>query len=365
MNSLDDKSVLEKYDLGHTLESVSRFPDQCQSAWRQARKISLPDAFRTFSQIVFLGMGGSAYGARLVKSLYGKSMKAPIDLVGDYTLPEYVGKDSLVVAASYSGTTEETIETTRQAIARGAKVMGVTSGGELADVLKSAGCPAYVFDAVYNPSRQPRIGQGYMLLGQLALLAAAGAVSVSDDEIAGIVSRLRTAATPYAPQTPQSDNPAKRLAVSFGEKIVIIIGAGFLEGAIHAIRNPFHETGKHYADYYIVPELNHHLMEGLKYPPTNRDTMIFFAVESDLYEPLLKRRMELTGQVIGENGIAMEKVKLSFPTALGQSLELVQLGGFLTFYLAMLHGLDPAKIPWVDYFKKHLHDNDRLGKSGT
>lgn len=354
MNILDDLSAQQKLDQGHSYESITMLADQCNAAWNDVSTRKFPDEYRTARSILFVAMGGSAYAARLIKRVYFHDLALPTDLVSDYTLPGYVNEETLIIAASYSGNTEETLSCINDAFRFDPKIIGISSGGELKEILDRHLKPVYTFVPEYNPSMQPRLGQGYMQMGQIAILHSLGYVSQDEKEIQSILAMLRQNDKRYAQRVRTNENQAKQLAQSMEPYIIGLIGAEFMEGAIHSIRNPFHETGKHFADYFIVPELNHHLMEGLLYPPGIKDSMMFVLIDSPLYSPVIKKRMDLTRSVIEQNGIKTMTVEMAAQTPLGQAFELIQLGGYLTFYLAMLHAVDPAKIPWVDYFKKEL-----------
>lgn len=354
MNKLDDISLIQKCDPSQTHRSLSLLADQCESAWNQAKKVSLPKGYHNVTSILFTGMGGSAYGARIIKSLYGLEMSVPIDLISDYHIPSYVNEKTLVIAASYSGTTQETINCAKEALTRNSKLIGISAGGPLYALLHNAGKPYYRFDPKFNPCGQPRIGQGYMQLGQMAMLASLGFISITDQDVAHMISILRLQGKVILMDVPSITNSAKKLALQLENKVVNLIAGEFLEGATHAIRNPFHETGKHFANYFIVPELNHHLMEGLSFPTDIKKNFIFVLLHSRLYSSTIQNRMRLTKEVVNKNNIETIDIGLSGKTELEQVFELIQLGSFVTFYLAMLHGIDPAKIPWVDYFKEKL-----------
>lgn len=338
-------------------ESIVALSDQCEQALSDVAALTLPQNYKKASSIVFCGMGGSAYGGRIIKSLFSDTLKVPVEVVTDYHLPGFVNESTLVFVASYSGSTEETVSCMTEAVSKKLMVMGISSGGEIKRVLEKEGKPVYCFEPKYNPSGQPRIGQGYMQIGQITMLSKLGYLPVTDNQLLEMVAKLRVLTKLFAREIPQSENSAKRIAQALGGSNIMLIGAQFLEGAIHAIRNPFHETGKHFADYAIVPELNHHLMEGLSYPVVNKKLLHFVFIESDLYSDRIKKRMELTREVVAKNGMETHSYRLTFPTKLGQVFELIVLGSFITYYLAMYHGVDPAKIPWVDYFKKKLKEN--------
>lgn len=355
MHKLDDPSLYKKLDCGQSYISIDALPDQCEQASSDASKLLFPDTYRGLSSIVFAGMGGSAYGARIIKSLFSDSLTVPVDIVNDYHLPSYVNKNTLVVAASYSGTTEETLSCANEAISKNIPLIGICNGGLLGKLLNAAKASSYIFDPVHNPSGQPRLGQGYMQAGQISLLSSLDYLSVSTKEMTECIRQMREKGKTLSRENLFKKNSAKQLAQKIVDKEVILIGSGFLEGAIHAIRNPFHETGKHLAHYYIVPELNHHLMEGLSFPKTQQQLM-FVLFYSSYYQAPIQKRMSLTAEVVDKNNVGSIDINLTFQGKLAQVFELIQLGGFVTFYLAMLHGVDPALIPWVDYFKKKLKE---------
>lgn len=354
MANLDDIVEIKKLDSRNCLSSIAFLPQQCQAAWGEVKELILPAEYKDFSSILFCGMGGSAYGGRIIKSLYGNEIKVPIDLITDYHLPAYADKNSLIIAASYSGGTEETLSCTQEAIGRDAKIIGITSGGKLKEILTKAGKPVYVFSTAFNPSGQPRLGQGYMQLGQIAILNKLGAIQLSDEELNQIIVALGVSQKLLLPELPEEENPAKQTAQFIKDKIVTLIGAEFLAGAIHAVRNPFHETAKHFADYFILPEANHHLLEGLAYPLHNKNNLLFLFILSSLYSEAIKKRVSLTKEVVVQNHILTYELNLSAKTKLGQVFELIQFSSFITFYLSMIHHVDPSEIPWVDYFKEKL-----------
>lgn len=360
MSDLDDLKSIRKLDRGYSLASIVALPFQCEAAWQEISDFRFPPDYRNFSSILFCGMGGSAYAAGIIKSLYNRELKVPVDLVSDYHLPAYADKNTLIIAASYSGNTEETISCVREALALEGKIIGVTTGGELKEILLRRVYPVWTIVPKYNPSMQPRLAQGYMQMGQIALLNAIGALKVEEKEVEKVIKMLQLRGKLLDVSVPQKLNIAKELAVKFKDKLVNIIGGEFLTGSIHAIRNPFHETAKHFADCFTIPEANHHLMEGLSNPSTNKDNMLFWLINSLLYSKEISTRIHLTRDVVEKNSIATEYITLSGKTPLSQVFELIQLGSFVTFYLSMLHGIDPSSIPWVNYFKEKLKEGASL-----
>jgi len=150
------------------------------------------------------------------------------------------------------------------------------------------------------------------------------------------------------------NNAAKNLATKLTDKQIILIGGEFLEGNLHALRNQINENCKNFASYLIVPELNHYAMEGLAHPKANQKDLLFLFIDSKLYHPRVQERINLTKEVIKKNKIKFLTHELASTTRLEQSLELLQFGSWTTFYLAMLNQVNPAKIPFVDWFKNNL-----------
>lgn len=356
MNILDDINNIRTLDKKNALDSISQLPLQCKQAWQESSQINIPKEYKNVSNIVVSGMGGSTYGVRIVKSLYdgAEITSVPIELTNNYWLPGYVNSDTLVILSSYSGNTEETITTAIEAKRKGAKIIGITSGGNLAGILTENNYPAYIFKPKYNPSAQPRIGVGYMVMGLIGILAKLGKIPVASPEPEKITAFLAEKSNVLEANSPVSANPAKQTAVKLKDKIPVIIVADFLEGAAYAIRNPFHETAKQFALHFAIPELNHHLLEGLSFPEGLNKFLGFIFIESDIYNGRNRTRMDLTREIVKKSKFDSEIVTLKGYSALTQVFELIQWGAWVTFYLAMLHDIDPSEIPWVDYFKNQL-----------
>ncbi len=357
MCDLDDISAVKKIDSRQVMPSLMALHLQCDQAWRESFQIDFPEEFLKANNIVICGMGGSSYGARIVKSLYDStvSSKIPISLSNNYHLPGYVDSRTLVILSSYSGTTEETLECARQATDKKAMITGITSGGPLADFFKTNNYyPSYIFNPLHNPSQQPRVGVGYMVMGLIGILSKMSYIPTAAEEVKKLVKFLAQKSALYSADREVTINPAKILAQNLQGKMPIIIVADFLEGTGYAVQNPFHETAKQFGVYFTIPELNHHLLEGLTYPEEIRKLLHFIFICSEIYEQKNQKRLILTREIVRKNSISTTEINLTGASPLIQAMELVQIGAFVTFYLAIIHGVDPAKIPYVDYFKKKL-----------
>ena len=209
---LDDAKTIARLDSGNVRDSISALPDQLAAAWRDARKVFVPASYKNADQVVVAGMGGSSLPAHLINSVYGRALRVPFSFFNGYELPGSVGRGSIVVVSSYSGTTEETIACFKAAKARKAKIIGITSGGALAKLLRREKVPAYIFDPAFNPCKAPRLGIGYMAAGLLALLDSAKVLKINAGAVAKIPDELRSLSAEWSPEVPMRSNPAKLMA---------------------------------------------------------------------------------------------------------------------------------------------------------
>lgn len=346
MLDLNSDRLIKSIDKSNMLASIEALPLQCQQAWEEVNRLKIPDDYQKYQNVVVSAMGGSGLGPHIFSSLYFPSLKVPFIIVNDYHLPDFVNKNTLVLLSSYSGTTEETLNCAKEAKTRGAKVIGMTTGGALAEFLKENNYPAYIFKAKYNPCNQPRMGNGYSVLGQMALFKKCGLVDIADQKIEEMIAYLRQ-------ETNKVQEAAKLMVSALYDKILVIIGASFLAGNAHAFANQVNENTKNFSCYFLLPELNHHLLEGLVHPEGKKVLVAIF-LNSDFYEEKIKKRLNLTKEIVAKNKIAVFEFKPEGDDKLKQSLTTLEFSSFVSFYLSILYHQDPSLIPWVDYFKREL-----------
>lgn len=354
MNILDSREEIAKIDLGNVLGSVEALPDQCLDAWDKSQNISVPDSYKKIDNVIMCGMGGSGLGARVIESVYSEELKVPLIRVNGYNLPAFANDKSLISCSSYSGSTEETIQNANQAIAKNLKWMAIGTGGKLLELAQEHKVPFYKIDPKFNPSNQPRMAIGYSVIGQLALAAHAGIVSITKKEIEEISKVMAEVVDKTKVEVPENQNTAKQLAQAMKGKVVILVSGEHLTGPMHVVNNQQNENAKNVSFDLQIPELNHHLMEGLKHPESNSKDILFVFAFSKHYSDRVQKRFELTKQVVEKNGIKTFSIELNSSTKLSQSFELIQLGAYANLYLSILYGQNAAPIPWVDWFKEQM-----------
>jgi len=351
---IDDAKTIARLDSGNVRASIGALPDQVASAWRDARKVFVGAPYKNADQIVVAGMGGSSLPAHIINSVYGRALRVPFSFFNGYELPGSVGRNSVVVVSSYSGTTEETLACFKAAKQRKAKIVGITSGGPLARMLRREKAPAYIFDPIHNPCHQPRLGIGYTAAGLLGLLDSMKVISGSMADVAKVPDELRALSASWSPEVPGNDNPAKLMAHALAGTVPVIVSAEHLIGNAHAFQNEIHECAKQFCVAFPIPELNHHLMEGLTNPDELRRLLAFLFIDSDLYAERIAHRFKVTQKVLAKQGYGFNLWRANAATPIGQAFETLAFGSWVSFYMAIQNRIDPSNIPWVDFFKKEL-----------
>lgn len=358
-SNLDNPKTYEKLDKHQVYESIISFPKQVSQTWTEISYSSGLNKCSLAENIVISGMGGSALGGRIIQSLGQFILNQPLEVVNNYRLPDYVDEKSLVILSSYSGNTEETISCAKDALKRHAQVFIVSTGGKLSELAKKHNLPSYIFIPQNNPSSQPRLGLGYSITSQLGLLSHCKFIHFSENDMESIVDHLNTLTPSLEKNQPESKNPAKSLAQKLKGRGVVFISANHLTGTAHAVKNMINENAKTFSISFELPELNHHLLEGLMLPRELKNNLHFLMLNSDLYPEIIRTRLEITKDVFTRLGYPVTVIKPDSSQPLLQVYETLYFGEFLSYYLSLLNSIDPGPIPWVDYFKEQLDKQRR------
>lgn len=344
MLDLNNLEEIKKLDPQNTLGSTELLIKQCQAVWDEVTTLDLPK-IEGVNKIVFCGMGASIYGALVLKAILARNLPFPTETVSDYFVPDYVDENTLVVLTSYSGTTEEVLSCAEDAKAKGAKMVVLTKGGPLAEFAKDNNLPSYIFDGKLNPAGVPRLGNGYTILGLLGLLSRTKVIDIEEHEVGNAIIRMQDKFEEIKAQAAADYQ-------TFYNKIPIIFAAEHLSGNAQILRNQFNETSKAFSSFFLIPDLNHHLMEGLQFP---KDAPLHFIIlRSSNYSEKINKRVDLTATVVKQNGYPVHEFTTSGQTFYDDFLEALQYGCFITLYLGLAYEQNPAVNPWVDWFKDQL-----------
>lgn len=345
MIDLTNLKEIAKIDPADTYKTTSLANEQAKTAWQQVKDLPIKPLATKITSVIFCGMGASIYGALVLKALKGETLPFPIEIVSDYHIPGYVDEHTLVVLTSYSGTTEEVLSCAKEAKEKRCQMLVLTKGGPLADFARENNVPAYIFDGKLNLSSTPRLGNGYSVIGLLGLFKKLGIVDINEEDMEQAFAYIDAKV-----------EEIKKRAIVDSEKLYnqlpVIFAAEHLAGNAQILRNQFNETSKTFSAFYLVPDLNHHLMEGLQFP---EDAHLYFVVlNSKNFSAKIAKRMQLTIDVVKQNKHKVMEYMTSGKNVYEDFLEALTYGSWLTLFLALLYKQNPAINPWVDWFKREL-----------
>lgn len=351
---LDNIKKIKEIDKSNLLSSIELLPDQIKQGWIDLENFFLPELYKKISKVIVCGMGGSALGPHFVKFVFGNELCVPLEIISDYNLPKYADENSLIILSSYSGNTEEVIYLAKQALNVKAKCVGISTGGKLEELCFKNKIPFFKIYPKFNPCGQPRMGLGYSIVGMIGILEKCGLIQFKKENIEILYQILKENNNHFSVKVPFRKNLAKKFAKKILGKITILIAAEFLSGSIHIWQNQQHEISKNFGCYFLLPELNHHLIEGLSFPQQIKKDLIALFVKSKYYSSKIKDRIVITAEIFRKNKIDVIEYQCLTNKKLFQAFELIHFGSYVNFYLAILNNVDPTPIPWVDFLKKEL-----------
>ena len=340
-------------DPGGMCRLIAAWPEQI-AAQRQAlaaRPWPEPMPAGPFRLLALGGLGGSAIGGDLARGLAEDELALPFLVVRDYEWPAAVGRGTLCALSSYSGDTEEVLALYDDAGRRGAARVALASGGELARRAARDGVPC----ATLAPGLPPRAALGYSLVSLLAMLRALGCALGGPAALEEAQQVLAAENRRLAPEVPEAANPAKQLALALHGKIVVVYTATrHLSGVGLRWKGQINENAKTPAFHGAVPELNHNETVGWEALRPLHAHVAVVCLRDREEHPRVARRLDLTRELVAEAGVAAYSAHAAGEGRLARLLSLVQLGDWVSLYLAVLAGVDPMPVAQIDRLKQAL-----------
>jgi glucose/mannose-6-phosphate isomerase len=342
-----DRETIEALDPSGMIGDVLAQPAQLGDAlWRvQSAGIANVDCP---GGMVVCGMGGSAIGGDLATAAAGDRATRPIRTMRSYGIEPWTAGDTVVLCASYSGDTEETLASFEAAGAAGAPRVVLTTGGRLAAAARAEEVPV-----IGIPSgMQPRAAVVYMTIAALECAAACGAAAGLHTEIDSAGALLTELAEEWGPGAP-ADSEAKALARRLEGTLPVIYGSASTTAPARRWKTQLNENAKAAAFISEVPEADHNEICGFERGRERAPLTAVFLEDSDQH-PRVRERMELTCRVADEAGVDTTRVSARGENAVERVLSLVLLGDLVSVYLAVLEGVDPMPVEAIDRLKQQL-----------
>ncbi|TET28137.1 bifunctional phosphoglucose/phosphomannose isomerase [Candidatus Aerophobetes bacterium] len=348
---LDDLEKIEAIDKERMRDFLLEFPLHCKRARRLAEEYPIPkELSKKKEKIIICGLGGSAIGGEILKTLLYHEEDVAVFINRNYSLPELAGRNTLIFAVSYSGNTEETLAAYKEARKRGCPIFCISSGGELRRRSEEDGVPCLVIPS----GMPPRCALGYLFIPMLRVLERANWLRPHDyEKLFQVLTDLRDR---LSPSVPTRENLAKEAAIDLYGKIPLIWGVeGRTDAVAHRLKTQFNENSKILAFWDVFPELNHNEIVGwggegkidLKnfYP-------IFIREEGE--EEKIRKRIEVTQSLLEKVGIKGKEIWTEGRDLLPKILSSIYTGDWISFYLALIQGIDPTPVEPIDLLKRKL-----------
>lgn len=345
---LDEPESMDKIDKSNMLRVIENLPEQVKDAM-ELKPMELERL--SPAMVAVLGMGGSAICGDIISSWLSPTVDIPIVVVRNYNLPKMIKSDSLVIAVSFSGNTEETLSAFEEAVERSARVVALSTGGKLKVRANELGVPHIKI----NPLEKlvPRAAIAYLLFPVISIMTTTGILSRDDiqselDDVVEILGKLRER---LHPGVESINNEAKQVAASLKDRYPLVYSYQPFTPIAYRWVTQLNENSKILAKAHELPEMNHNDIVGLNGDDNStKHTAVLLrnpATESDR----MRKRIELTRDLAFSRTAELIEIKSEGNYILSQMLSLMYLGDYTSVYLALLRGVDPTPVDVIENLK--------------
>lgn len=344
---LDDINVLRQRDPENALGIAAGEYEQTEFdaiVWNEEND------GRPIYNIVVAGMGGSALAALIVKAWLKDTIKVPFEILRSYDIPAYVDNNTLFIASSYSGNTEEVVSALNQAEIKGAQLGIIASGGKLIDIAGSE----RIAHVPLPEDFQPRMADIDGLRALVALLMTFGIVDRDVfNSIKATSEWLKDERSKWASDVPTGTNYAKQLALQAVGKTPVFYGGTLTAPIAYKWKISWNENAKNVSFWNEYSEFNHNEFLGWTSHPIEKPFAIFDII-SNLEHPQILKRFEVSDRLLSGMRPKATVINLAGDSAIQQLLWGSILADFVSIYVAILNNVDPTPVILIEKLKKEL-----------
>lgn len=320
---------------------ITAFTENIRTGIEIAKTFNLKKLSNQIDNILICGMGGSGIGGKLISDWVKKEIRIPISLSSDYSIPTFVSKNTLVIASSYSGNTEETMEAVRTANIKGAHIVGITSGGELREF-----CLQNNYDVIIVPGgNQPRAAIGYSLVQLFHIFSSFGLIEMNWENEILSSSKL------IDDELENTKRIGQELASFIFQKIFVLYTETAYEGVATRAKQQLNENSKNLGWCMSIPEMNHNELVGWG---GGNDSIAAVFVYTDDMNPRNKRRMDLTKEIVANKTKFTFNLNSKGNSLIERSIYLINVFDWASFYLHELNQVDAFDIKVINHLKGEL-----------
>ncbi len=335
------------------IKFVRHLPDQIIESEKFLKDVPYQKLRGDIQNIVHLGMGGSAIVGDMLKAYLKNQLNIPLEVHRNYGVPAYVNQNTLCIACSYSGNTEETLSATRAALERRAKILVIASGGKLQELAGENGLPFIQIPAGFPP----RQALGYMFFPLLSSLQKLGLFTMPEKEISDTVKILKQLRRENDPDKSLGHCLTSQIARKLYHKIPLIYTAAELLAPVTVRwRNQFNENAKILSFSNVFPELNHNEIMGWEAPPALLEPFCVVLLRDRDESSRNKLRLEVTRKIMQDKNVPIFDVFTEGDPPLARLFSMIYLGDWISYHLALLYRKDPYVIKSIEFLKQKLSE---------
>lgn len=339
------KKLIEKHDTQNQFNVLVKSYSQIEYAWKN--KVDIDSSYtKNINNIVIAGMGGSAISADLLKTFLMDELQIPLFVNRDYVLPKFADEKTLVIISSYSGNTEETISCFKQAVKIGCKIIAISTGGWIKNFADENNLPCINLKEGF----QPRFALGVSFFTLLKILQSLELIPLQDEVVNEITSLWKNKGIEYSGE----ENIALKHAEELTGFIPLIYSSADFEAVGYRLKCQFNENSKLHAFNNVIPELNHNEIIGWEtFQEKQLNAKLINIVDKE-YHPQILKRFEITKELAQKSGVDIIVLKSNEKNIKVRIMDLILLGDWITYYMAVLRSFDPSEIDYIHELKQRL-----------
>lgn len=342
------KEDISRIDSQNMWKLVVDFPKHWAQIMEMTKDKKLTVDGKKIKNILFGGMGGSAIGADLMRAYSLKTSPYPVQVNRHYDIPNWVDENTLFIACSFSGNTEETLSALSQAMKKGAQCIGVTSGGKLLLTAEKE-----EFDYIKIPGGMPpRAALAYSFVPLFRIFQHLGFIDEGEEALIETRELLQKSVEDLSDF---SSNEALTIAQELQESLPLIYSDALMMEPVNLRwRGQIEENAKMLAYGNLIPEMNHNEIVGWEQIAhlTGRLSVIMLKDKDD--NERVRRRMEIVKELVIDQALSVIEIETYGRSRLARMFSLIQLGDWVSIYLALLNEVDPTPIAKIDLLKSKL-----------
>lgn len=338
--------LIKKYDPENQFSVLINTFEQIDYAWNNVFDISSLKK-KSFSSVTVTGLGGSAISGDLIQNFLQNEITLPYFVNRNYTLPAHCNKDTLLIASSYSGNTEETLEVLNLAVSKKCYIICITTSGKMLEVAQKNNLPVVMLQKGF----QPRYSLGLSFFTLLKVFQQLGLIQEQSQIVHNIIELYKNRGLEYSKE---KNYPLKIAQKMIGFLPIIYSCADNTNAVGNRFKCQLNENSKVHAFDNVYPELNHNEIVGWETVLNDNFKSIVINIIDDCYHPQIKKRFDISSNLIKEKSVDIIELKSDRASFKERLLDLVYLTDWISYYLAIIRGKDPSEIDNIHFLKKHL-----------